>query len=666
MAATMLGSLLVSLGLDSAQFHSGLNKADKRVKTSGDRMEALGRKVGTATKAMIGMGTAIAGSQLVGQLKDMALAGLEHASSLGEQAQQLGVTTSELQRYRYIATQVGIDQAVMDKGLAKLSVTLGDLAHGAAAPTKALQQLGLSQEQITRISQMSAGQAIPELAEAFSKLKNPTEAAAIAADLFGAKMGGKFLTLLMGGKQGIDALTESYKKLGIEITEGQIAKADEAADKLAAIQQVTAARQAQIASDNAEGLIAGLAAWEEFKVGLLSVFGQIIEGNKNLQAEIDRIADAIPDPITEIGKAIDWLDDTYAKARQGIIDSVRGIGQSLSQLASAGVQAAAKLYQGIKTWMIDKLNAAWAMVKREITEVKKAFFDLWDKVTRRSYIPDMVDDIAAQMKRLDTVMVGQAKKSTKQTGDAFKALAERVKPLLDELFPEAARKIRFEAESADLSAAVKAGQLDPAQGAEAQRRLMLARFPEIEAAAERIGATVSAVFDGLGTMSRDTFDEMTNAGKSAFEALREATFRYGITARDVFMTVTDNIKGAILGAQSLGEALRNIMAQLASKALDALFNTLGASIGIPGFANGTMSAPRGLALVGEQGPELVRFRGGEQVIPNHELSGMGGRQEVHKPTFVFPGITNDRMAREAAGQAARRYRSELNGPMRGI
>lgn len=36
---------------------------------------------------------------------------------------------------------------------------------------------------------------------------------------------------------------------------------------------------------------------------------------------------------------------------------------------------------------------------------------------------------------------------------------------------------------------------------------------------------------------------------------------------------------------------------------------------IPAFANGTDFAPRGLALVGEQGPELVMLSGGERVIP---------------------------------------------------
>jgi hypothetical protein len=101
---------------------------------------------------------------------------------------------------------------------------------------------------------------------------------------------------------------------------------------------------------------------------------------------------------------------------------------------------------------------------------------------------------------------------------------------------------------------------------------------------------------------------------------------------------------------SIGGALSSVSGQL---------DAIGTYKPLPGFAAGTNFAPGGLAIVGERGPELVNLRRGSQVIPNHELAGMGG-QQVHKPTFVFPGITNDRMAREAAGQAARRYRRELN------
>ncbi|MNV86399.1 hypothetical protein D3C71_1804310 [compost metagenome] len=41
---------------------------------------------------------------------------------------------------------------------------------------------------------------------------------------------------------------------------------------------------------------------------------------------------------------------------------------------------------------------------------------------------------------------------------------------------------------------------------------------------------------------------------------------------------------------------------------------------LPMYAAGTSSAKSGVALVGEKGPELVRFKGGEQVVPNHQLA----------------------------------------------
>jgi hypothetical protein len=54
----------------------------------------------------------------------------------------------------------------------------------------------------------------------------------------------------------------------------------------------------------------------------------------------------------------------------------------------------------------------------------------------------------------------------------------------------------------------------------------------------------------------------------------------------------------------------------------------------PGFASGTPGAPPGWAWVGEAGPELVKFRGGEQVVPNQVARGFaagtgGGDQPIN-------------------------------------
>lgn len=55
------------------------------------------------------------------------------------------------------------------------------------------------------------------------------------------------------------------------------------------------------------------------------------------------------------------------------------------------------------------------------------------------------------------------------------------------------------------------------------------------------------------------------------------------------------------------------------------------------FANGSNSVPQGLALVGEAGPELVKFRGGEQVLNNRNtnkaLAEAGGKTNNFNVTF---------------------------------
>lgn len=91
----------------------------------------------------------------------------------------------------------------------------------------------------------------------------------------------------------------------------------------------------------------------------------------------------------------------------------------------------------------------------------------------------------------------------------------------------------------------------------------------------------------------------------------------------------DNI-GIAIG--SLGPIVNNIIGKLGNLKT-ALWNDINAelqlSADMPGYAMGTDYAPGGLALVGEQGPEIVRLPRGSQVIPNHRLNGeMGGRMAI--------------------------------------
>lgn len=78
----------------------------------------------------------------------------------------------------------------------------------------------------------------------------------------------------------------------------------------------------------------------------------------------------------------------------------------------------------------------------------------------------------------------------------------------------------------------------------------------------------------------------------------------------------------------------SFMFEEATKKVGMIDNTLGS---VFGFAKGVQAAPSGLAMVGEAGPELVRFRGGEQVLNSRNtqkaLNGMGGKSITNNITF---------------------------------
>ncbi|TFE96570.1 hypothetical protein B5M44_19220 [Shinella sumterensis] len=75
--------------------------------------------------------------------------------------------------------------------------------------------------------------------------------------------------------------------------------------------------------------------------------------------------------------------------------------------------------------------------------------------------------------------------------------------------------------------------------------------------------------------------------------------------------------------------------------------------GIGLYADGTASARAGLAMVGEEGPELVRFKGGEKVIPNHQLRGVNdnGRSGQGISVSAPVEIKIDATGADAAGLA---------------
>ena len=223
---------------------------------------------------------------------------------------------------------------------------------------------------------------------------------------------------------------------------------------------------------------------------------------------------------------------------------------------------------------------------------------------KQEYIETIMDALAAaQQEQIDNQM--QLDGVTAQLNAKQKEYAETLKEI-NSLSVNDERRGQLEAENqvlynevihlkeqqAQLEAALKKGD---AAIAEAQQNVDYA-LEHIDEVSERLGLTTTEMVD----------KEAEAVGEMDMSA--EAGAAIGSTMQGA-ITETDR-KTPQLAAAAI-RAGRAWMAAFGSATSGA--PTM--NMPIPGFAEGTPSAPPGLAIVGEEGPELVSFRGGEQVIP---------------------------------------------------
>lgn len=166
---------------------------------------------------------------------------------------------------------------------------------------------------------------------------------------------------------------------------------------------------------------------------------------------------------------------------------------------------------------------------------------------------------------------------------------------------------------------------------------------------------INEVFGDIQDGIEDVTDEIKEMGSSISENLVSGLTE-GLTEADFMETMKNYIKGMVVNAVVYTEALQAEIASIGEaiskgiqegftdtglheirRDLSYIFNQANNAVSsidsvlssvFTGYATGTDNATAGLHLVGEAGPELVRFRGGEQVFNANEtkdiLNGAGG------------------------------------------
>ena len=613
----VIARLAVSLALETAAFEKGATISEKRV-------EQMRRKfVDTGKRIAVGLGAiGAAVGTVVYQFRDMAHEAIDSAKKIDILAGVANAGVEEFQKASYAAKSVGIESEKLSDIYKDVNDKVGDfIATGGGAMADFFENIapkvGVTAEQFEKLSGPQALQLyVSSLEKAgVSQQQMTFYLEALASDAT------VLLPLLENNGKAMGEFAKQADELGLVMSSEEIAKAKEVASNLALLNAQIEAQSNKKILENADSIMQFEEGLSTFKLVAIDAVVQL----QNLGKGLDTLQAVTRNRLLEIKQS--WID--IGNSIQSRVNAITGWLDGLAMSANASLR---NMVNSIRSWIIDKLGGVWDAAKAKVEEVRQSFFNLWDKVTRRSYVPDMVDDIASEMKRLDTVMVAQVGKATSATERAFLDMQMRVGGILARLFPESAQLADYRSDLATLEDAFKKGEISADKYAEAVKRL----------GRELAGVSVDGKFtkpvavEDVTPQAMDVksgLKQIADAANDNANRTRIATVRIADSFKDMaektmrsFQSLSNAIKGG--GFLDILEAGVGLFLQLGSTGLFG--KGLAANINkTPGYANGTNFHPGGLAVVGERGPELVNMPRGSQVFSNRESMGMmGGKLQV--------------------------------------
>ena len=239
----------------------------------------------------------------------------------------------------------------------------------------------------------------------------------------------------------------------------------------------------------------------------------------------------------------------------------------------------------------------------------ESLFGLFDKVEKKTTsLADMREAVESQYKYFEDYEKNLKKLETwaEQTGTDISSVKDKITDYSQES-AAALGAMAKEIEKGDPDGAVRK-YLEAVDKLNAEKD-KLANF--VTEQSDLVTAAVNQSGDNIAAAVResDAHDEALQAMQRTVDGYKEGA---GFIQTQV-LPLLDSIVGQMRTRLAAIETLTTSAAKAASVARQSANGYVPASA-LRQFASGTLSAPSGMALVGEQGPELVIMRGGETVL----------------------------------------------------
>ena len=358
------------------------------------------------------------GKQIYQMAREVAASGDE----IERQAKVVNMSTTEYQRWSYVAYRADVDAKQFATGLKILSRNMLEADEGSKQSARTFEMLGVEiKDQEGKLK--SYDTMLGEMAERFQRMEDGPKKVALAMEVFG-RSGEALIPLLNRGKEGIDALREEFEKLGIAIdpeTIRKLAKADEEFEKLEARwKTLKTGALAPLVVDLSKlfDLINRMGAGESVTGAISKSFGKR-EAYLEARETIGKLTEKEEEELTGLrAKApkeiVDWVTQYEPEKMKGGLEQSKEAAEALAKaLAKAAEQEA-------------KLNSFFADDVELLKQAERS-------VERRNKAMD--------------IMAGLGVKTEMGARREIEAIEERFKILLGQGFkPEELEKARIELE----------------------------------------------------------------------------------------------------------------------------------------------------------------------------------------------------------------------------
>lgn len=585
-----LGGLLITLGLDSADFTAGLTKSEHEMRRFADN---VGRVAKQAAQLLAGVGLA-AGAMAGAFVKST----IDTAAGLDDLAEKTGASVEELSKLQQQARISGESMETIEMGLVRLTKALHGTDEESKGAGKALAALGLNAEDLRS---KDTAIALRIVADELAKYQDGAGKTALALDLFG-KSGAALLPILK------DMAAEG--KLVASVTAEQAAQAEELQKTLRRLANSSEVAKQALVLEFVPGINRLLTAFVETNKATNS-FALTLNAIANVQ--IGRFGDTYAEQIRNIGAELEKVNRQQQIFQGWIAKPLLGMRES-NLLAAL---EAAKAFQRQEALALGAAAGGDTRGEAQRYGLPGAALPRlnYSNAPKPGSTKKVTDDLEKQLKE----QLAIAGRMLKADLEAQKYFAEEIKKLDDAEFKAREEGIK------------QTGRMIQADAqAQLYFRQEIERFAKETAEANKVAADQTSAFwdEAFRNMQRSASDFLYGLMQGDFQDFG-TRFKQTVDrmvadwlAAQAMMASTDYLGKRLGGANSFG---------IFDRVIGAIGNFIGGTQE-PAPVSDAILTPRAFGgpvypgqeyLVGERGPEIFRPRTAGVIMSNRDTEGRG-------------------------------------------